>query len=183
LSNQSEQILSGKALEYDPKIFPRAIAFDCIPQIDSFLENGYTKEEMKMVYESRKILNEPNLLISATTVRVPVFIGHGESINAEFMEPMDMERALNVLSDSKLSPGVIVIDGVEKNSDMCKRKYPVTRDLLKSEYKDFVLVGRIRNDTTQKNTINLWCVSDNLRKGAATNSIQIAEEMLKLGYI
>jgi aspartate-semialdehyde dehydrogenase len=190
LKKQPGQILIGETPENDPPIFTHPIAFDCIPHIDKFMENGYTKEEMKMVNETRKILDEPNLLINPTTVRVPVFVGHSESINAEFMLPMDKDRALEILSDPGLSPGVVVIDGksedinsIKYRGDAHERRYPVTADLLKNEYKDAVLVGRIRDDTTKANSINLWCVSDNLRKGAATNAVQIAEEMLKSGCL
>ncbi len=190
LKRQTNQVLRGEKLENDPSIFSQPVAFDCIPHIDRFLENGYTKEEIKMVNETRKIFNEPNLLINPTTVRVPVFVGHSESINAEFMLPMDKEKALEILLNPQLSPGIAVIDGKSDDkgaggirNDIHERKYPVTRDLCKDSYKDSVMVGRIRNDTTRKNAINLWCVSDNLRKGAATNAVQIAEEMLKLGYL
>lgn len=139
-----------------------------------------------MINETRKVLNEPNLLINPTTVRVPVLNGHAESINVEFMLPMDREKAIQILSDKSLSPGVVVIDGGNEaadSNDVYEYKYPTTNDLLLDEYTDAVLVGRIRNDTTRKSAINLWCVSDNLRKGAATNAVQIAEEMLKLGYL
>lgn len=190
LKRQTNQVLRGEELENDPSIFSQPVAFDCIPHIDRFLENGYTKEEIKMVNETRKIFNEPNLLINPTTVRVPVFVGHSESINAEFMLPMDKEKALEILSNPELSPGIVVMDGksddkdaVGIRNDIYECKYPVTRDLCKDSYKDSVMVGRVRNDTTRKNAINLWCVSDNLRKGAATNAVQIAEEMVKLGYL
>jgi aspartate-semialdehyde dehydrogenase len=186
LRKETSQILNGENPEYDKSIFSQPIAFNCIPHIDRFLDNGYTKEEMKMVNETRKIFNEPNLLINPTTVRVPILNGHSEAINVEFMLPMDKEKAIQILSDKSLSPGVVVIDGRNEavnTNDVYEYKYPTTRDLLVDEYKDSVLVGRIRNDTTRKNAINLWCVSDNLRKGAATNAVQIAEEMLKLGYL
>ncbi len=190
LIKQTGQVLAGKEPKYDPSIFNHPIAFDCIPQVDKFLENGYNKEEMKMVNETRKILNEPNLLISATTVRVPVLVGHGESVNAEFMGEMTAQKAMYILADKKQSPGVVLIDGitgdpdaVQIRKDPLERRYPITRDLLSDEYKDAVLVGRVRNDTTRANTINFWCVSDNLRKGAATNAIQIAEGMLERGIL
>lgn len=189
LKRQTGQALNGEVVENDGSIFTHPIAFDCIPHIDRFLENGYTKEEIKMVNETRKIFNEPNLLINPTTVRVPVLVGHCESINAEFMLPMDREKALEILANPDLSPGITVIDGKRDDngagipSDIIEYKYPVTRDLCVDGYKDSVLVGRIRDDTTRRNAINLWCVSDNLRKGAATNAVQIAEEMLKLGYL
>ncbi len=190
LLKQTGEILSGKEPDYNPSIFTHPVAFDCIPQVDKFLANGYSKEEMKMVNENRKIFNEPNLLINATTVRVPVLVGHGESINAEFFNDMTSEKAMKILGDKSKSPGVALIDGISNDpdavgirQDKLERMYPVTRDLLSDAYKDAVLVGRIRDDTTRNNTINLWCVSDNLRKGAATNAVQIAEEMLKRGLL
>lgn len=190
LRNQTVQLLSGNVPENDPSVFARAAAFECLPHIDKFLDNGYTREEMKMVNETRKILGEPNLLISPTTVRVPVLVGHSESVNAEFMGEMTAARALQILSDAKQSPGVVVIDrqtpdpnAITVRKDPFERQYPVTRDLERDEYKDLVLVGRIRDDTTRRNAINLWCVSDNLRKGAATNAVQIAEEMLRRGLL
>jgi aspartate-semialdehyde dehydrogenase len=190
LRNQTSQALLGGIPENDPSVFAHPAAFDCLPHIDKFLENGYTKEEMKMIHETRKILGEPNLLISPTTVRVPVLIGHSESVNAEFMGDMTAARALQILSDAWQSPGVVVMDGpatdpdaVLVRKDAYERRYPVTRDLERDEYKDLVLVGRIRDDTTRPNAINFWCVSDNLRKGAATNAVQIAEEMLRRGLL
>ncbi|NLO46902.1 MAG: aspartate-semialdehyde dehydrogenase [Clostridiales bacterium] len=190
LQKQSKQILNGEIPEYDPSIFSRPIAFDCIPHIDRFLDTGYTKEEMKLVDETRKIFSAPNLLITSTCVRVPVIVGHCESINAEFDQPMDAERAIDILSDETLSPGIVLIDGRRDDSeshsirnDEYELHYPTTTDLFKDGLRDAVLVGRVRNDLTAKNAVNLWCVSDNLRKGAATNAVQIAEEMLKLGYL
>jgi aspartate-semialdehyde dehydrogenase len=190
LKSQTAQVLSGNKPENDPSVFARPAAFDCLPHIDKFLENGYTKEEMKMIHETRKILGEPNLLINPTTVRVPVLIGHSESVNAEFMGEMTAAKALQILSDAKQSPGVVVMDGpatdpnaVSVRKDTDERQYPVTRDLERDEYKDLVLVGRVRDDTTRPNSINFWCVSDNLRKGAATNAVQIAEEMLRRGLL
>lgn len=190
LKNEIKQTLSGEPVQIDPSFFPHSAAFNCIPHIDRFEKNGYTREEMKMVNETRKIFGEPSLLISATTARVPVMVGHSESINAEFMEPMHAQKAIEILSDSVLSPGVVCIDGItddqnaiEIRHDPFERRYPVALDLKNSEWKDSVLVGRIRDDMTAPNAINLWCVSDNLRKGAATNAIQIAEEMLKRGLL
>ena len=185
LKNELEQALSGKSPQSDSSIFARSIAFNCIPHIDRFGANGYTREEIKMVNETRKIFNEPNLLISATTVRVPVMVGHAETINAEFSESLRAEKAIEILSDPKLSPGVVCIDGAagdiaarDVRGDSLERRYPVPSDLENDEWKDAVLVGRLRDDMTMPNTINLWCVSDNLRKGAATNAVQIAEGML-----
>ena len=185
LKNELGQAFSGKSPQPVPSVFARPIAFNCIPHIDRFEANGYTREEMKMVNETRKIFNEPNLLISATTVRVPVPVGHAESINAEFSEPLRAEKAIEILSDPKLSPGVVFIDGAADDTaardvrcDPLERRYPVPSDLENDEWKDAVLVGRIRDDMTAPNAINIWCVSDNLRKGAATNAVQIAEGML-----
>ena len=190
LLSETRQSLSGEAVKGNPAIFARSAAFNCIPHIDKFDKNGNTKEELKMMNETRKIFGEPSLLINATTVRVPVLIGHAESINAEFMEPMRAHTAIDILSNPKKSPGVVCIDGVtdcadagDVRSDPMERRYPVTDDLKKDEWKDAVLVGRVRDDATASNAINLWCVSDNLRKGAATNAIQIAEGMLDLGIL
>ena len=175
LNAELTQVLSGEVAQVKQSIFARQIAFNCIPHIDSFEKNGYTREELKMVNETRKIFASPELLITATTVRVPVLVGHAESVNAEFMEPMHADRAIEILSDPKRSPGVVCFGEAEQ--------YPVPSDLEKDKWKDTVLVGRIRDDMTAPNTINLWCVSDNLRKGAATNAVQIAEGMLKNGIL
>ena len=175
LNGELKQVFNGEPIQENPSIFSRSIAFNCIPHIDRFEPNGYTREEMKMVHETRKIFGEPDLLISATTVRVPVLVGHCETINAEFMEPMRAQRAIEILSDPKFSPGLVCFGEAEQ--------YPVPSDLAKDVWKDAVLVGRIRDDMTVPNTINLWCVSDNLRKGAATNAVQIAEAMLAGGFI
>lgn len=187
LNQETAEALSGKNPQYDPAVFAHPIAFDCIPHIDKFLANGYTKEELKMVNETRKILGEPNLLINPTTVRVPVFVGHSESVNAEFGGEMTAEKAMQILAHTD---GVVLIDGPSADSnskairkDPWERQYPVTRDLARPDYQDKVLVGRVRDDTTCKNAINLWCVSDNLRKGAATNAVQIAEGMLQRGLL
>lgn len=190
LKKESTEVLSGISPEQNPSIFAHPIAFDCIPHIDRFAQNGYTREEIKMVNETRKIFGDPDLLISATTVRVPVLVGHGESINAEFMEPMHAQKAIEILSDEKCSPGVVCIDGhnsdkvaTEIRGDSLERRYPVVADLANDKWCDSVLVGRIRDDMTAPNCINLWCVSDNLRKGAATNAVQIAERMLERGLL
>jgi len=175
LNNELKQTLSDELVQENPSIFARPIAYNCIPHIDRFETSGYTREEMKMLHETRKIFNEPNLLINATTVRVPVLVGHSESVNAEFMEPISAQRAVEILSDPILSPGVICFGEAED--------YPVPSDLQKDQWKDAVLVGRIRDDMTAPNAINLWCVSDNLRKGAATNAVQIAKEMLNRGLL
>ncbi len=180
---------ANEPIRNDPSIFAHPIAYNCLPHIDRFESNGYTREEMKMVHETRKIFSEPNLLISATAVRVPVLIGHAESINAEFAEPLHAEGAIEILSNPKLSPGIVCLDGAadedarEVRHDPLERRYPTPANLAKEEWRDAVLVGRIRDDMTVPNAVNLWCVSDNLRKGAATNAVQIAEGMLEGGLL
>jgi aspartate-semialdehyde dehydrogenase len=139
------------------------IDLNVIPQIDVFLQNGYTKEEMKMVNETRKIMQDDNIRVTATTVRIPVIGGHSESVNVEFENDFDLDELKQLLSDA---PGVVVQDDIEN------AQYPMP---LWAHDKDEVFVGRLRRDETQPNTLNMWIVSDNLRKGAATNAIQIAE--------
>lgn len=147
--------------------YPHPIAGNCIPHIDVFSENGYTKEEMKMINETHKILGDETIKVTATTVRVPVFDSHSESINIEFEKPFELEEVVRVLENA---PGLIVQDDPENNV------YPLARS---AAGKDEVYVGRIRRDFSVENGINLWCVSDNIRKGAATNTVQIAQELLK----
>lgn len=147
--------------------FSHPIYDNCLPHIDSFLINRYTKEEMKMVNETRKILNHPNLAITATAVRVPVRNCHGESINIEFEKPFSVEQVISVLEKS---PGIIVKDDIQNLI------YP-TSEIANGH--DEVFVGRIRKDYSIKNGLNLWCVADNLRKGAATNAIQIMEKLIE----
>ena len=147
------------------------IDLNLIPQIDVFLPNGYTKEEMKMVNETRKILGDENIQITATTVRVPVIGGHSESVNIEFEKDYDLEKVRALLADT---PGVVVLD------DIKNLQYPMP---LYTNGKDEVFVGRLRRDETQAKTLNMWIVSDNLRKGAATNAIQIAEYLMGKGMI
>src|SRR6201995_2129344 len=139
------------------------IDLNAIPQIDVFLDNGYTKEEMKMVNETRKIMRDDTIRVTATTVRIPVMGGHSEAVNVEFENDFDLDEGRDLLSKS---PGVVVVD------DVANLKYPMPLD---AHDKDDVFVGRFRRDETQPNTLNCWIVSDNLRKGAATNAIQIAE--------
>ncbi|MCB0606081.1 MAG: aspartate-semialdehyde dehydrogenase [Lewinella sp.] len=139
---------------------------NCLPQCDVFLENDYTKEEMKLVNETRKILGDPGIRITATAVRVPVHGGHSETVNIEFEKPFDLGEARQLLTDSA---GIVVMD------DPANHKYPMP---LYSKDKDEVFVGRIRRDESTDNGLNLWVVADNLRKGAATNAIQIAEYLL-----
>lgn len=147
--------------------FPHPIAGNCIPHIDAFLENGYTKEEMKMIHETHKILEDDSIRITATTVRVPLRSSHSESINLEFERPFDLEEAKKLLASMK---GLVVVD------DPAHNRYPLARE---AEGTDFVYVGRIRRDFSLESGLNLWCVADNIRKGAATNAVQIAELLIK----
>ena len=151
--------------------FPHPIDLNILPHIDSFLPDGYTKEEMKMVNETRKILRDPSIAVSATTVRVPVKGGHSESVNIEFCKPYDLAEARQLLAEM---PGVVVQDDPENNV------YPMP---LYAWGKDEVFVGRIRRDPSVENGMNLWCVSDNIRKGAATNAVQIAQVLLAKGWL
>jgi aspartate-semialdehyde dehydrogenase len=139
------------------------IDMNAIPQIDIFLDNGYTKEEMKMVNETKKIMGDDSIKVTATTVRIPVMGGHSESVNVEFEKDFDLDEIRSILQQA---PGVIVVD------DPLQSKYPMPKD---AHEKDEVFVGRLRRDETQPRTLNMWIVSDNLRKGAATNAVQIAE--------
>jgi aspartate-semialdehyde dehydrogenase len=148
--------------------YPHPIAGNCLPHIDSFTENGYTKEEMKMVNETRKILCDDNIAITVTTVRVPIMNAHSEAINIEFEKDFDSVDEIKALLQS--FPGIIVCD------DPANNVYPLARD---ATGRDEVFVGRIRRDFSVKSGINLWCVADNIRKGAATNAVQIAEVLLK----
>lgn len=157
--------------EVNPQVYPYQIAFNVLPHIDIFLENGYTKEEMKMVNETRKIMHEPELKITATTVRVPVFIGHSESINVELEEPLSASEAREILAQA---PGVKVIDDPENTL------YPIPLQVAGT---DECFVGRIRQDESIDNGLNLWVVADNLRKGAALNAVQIAELLVRDGLL
>jgi len=169
LQQQSWQILAGE--EITSKVFPWQIAFNCLPHIDVFLENGYSKEEMKMVNETKKIMGDNRIQVTATTVRVPVFIGHSESVNVETKEKISAAEARELL---RKAPGVIVIDDLEAKA------YPLA---IQADERDEVFVGRIREDFTVDNGLNLWVVADNLRKGAATNTVQIAELLVKEGLL
>lgn len=153
-----------------PKKFPHVIAHNILPHIDVFTENGYTKEELKMINETRKILGDESLRITATTARVPVYYGHSESINIEFERPVTRESALDVLRNAK---GVVVCDDPQNNV------YPMPLD---ADGRDEVFVGRVRQDYSVENGLNIWVVADNIRKGAATNAVQIAELLLKGEY-
>ena len=154
-----------------PKKFPYPIFGNVIPQIDVFLDNGYTKEEEKMINETRKILHRPDMRITSTTVRVPVFNSHSESINIEFEKPATAEEVREIL---RKQPNVIVKD------DIASAVYPTVID---ADGHDEVFVGRIRQDFSVDSGVNLWCVADNIRKGAATNAVQIAQSLIKLGLV
>lgn len=145
------------------KVYPYNIDLNCLPHCDSFTDNGYTKEEMKLVNETRKILSDPSIMVTATAVRVPVIGGHSESVNIEFHRDFDIATVIELLQEM---PGVAVLDNPARNI------YPMP---LYAQNKDEVFVGRIRRDESQPNSLNMWIVSDNLRKGAATNAVQIAE--------
>jgi len=154
-------------LDYEKKVYPHRIAFNCLPHIDIFLDNGYTKEEMKMVNETRKIMEDDSIAVTATTVRVPVFFGHSESVNIETHEPVSPEDVRALLKEA---PGINVLD------DPAKNLYPLATD---AAGQDLTLVGRIRRDESIANGINMWIVADNIRKGAATNAVQIARILAK----
>ncbi|MBR1970868.1 MAG: aspartate-semialdehyde dehydrogenase [Clostridia bacterium] len=158
-----ENGLKGEA----PQKFPHPIANNCLPHIDSFLDNGYTKEEMKMVNETRKILGRDDIAITATTVRVPVFNSHSESINLEFHNSFDLKELVEVL---KNAPGVVVQDDPENNV------YPMA---ITATGSNDTYVGRIRRDFSVENGVNLWVVADNIRKGAAANAVQIAQKLIE----
>lgn len=155
----------GSNGEY-PMAYKYPIDLNVIPQIDVFLDNGYTKEEMKMVNETKKIMRDDAIRVTATTVRIPVMGGHSESVNVEFTDDYTLEDVRNLLSNA---PGVVVVD------EPATQQYPMPMD---AHDRDEVFVGRLRRDDTQPNTLNLWVVSDNLRKGAATNAVQIAEYLV-----
>lgn len=161
-----QQLMNEREGKSGLKAYPYSIDLNCLPHIDSFLENNYTKEEMKMVNETRKIMRDPEISVSPTTVRVPVKGGHSESVNVEFEKDFDLAEVFKILSNT---PGVVVQDDPSGNI------YPMP---LLAEGKDEVFVGRIRRDLFQPHTLNCWIVADNLRKGAATNAVQIAEYLL-----
>ena len=164
LAKQTAALLSGKPVE--SKNFSRQIAFNVIPQIDVFLENGYTKEEMKMVWETKKILGDENILVNPTAVRVPVFFGHGEALHIETNSPISADEVKDLLEQA---PGVV----------LCRNDEAFPTQIGDASGKDDTYVGRIREDISHNCGINMWVVADNVRKGAATNSIQIAELLVK----
>ncbi len=163
----TEALSFGEGLGEAEMAYKHVIDLNVIPQIDVFLDNGYTKEEMKMVNETRKILRDDSIRVTATTVRVPVKGGHSESVNVEFEKDFDLDDVRRILAAEK---GIVLVD------DISKFIYPMP---IHAEGKDDVFIGRIRRDESQPNTLNLWVVSDNLRKGAATNAVQIAEYLLE----
>jgi aspartate-semialdehyde dehydrogenase len=165
MMNERKGILDG------PMAYPYQIDLNVIPQIDSFIENGYTKEEMKMINETRKIMGDDSIRVTATTVRIPVMGGHSESVNIEFENDFNLADVRHLLESTE---GIIVVD------DPANLKYPMPKD---AHEKDEVFVGRIRRDESLPNTLNMWIVADNLRKGAATNAVQIAEYLVQKGLI
>jgi aspartate-semialdehyde dehydrogenase len=164
LMNERKGIQGDMAYKYQ-------IDLNVIPQIDVFLDNGYTKEEMKMVNETKKIMRDDSIRVTSTTVRIPVVGGHSEAVNVEFERDYELAEVKKILTEA---PGIIVVD------DPSTQQYPMPRD---AHEKDEVFVGRLRRDETQPNTLNLWIVSDNLRKGAATNAVQIAEYLVEKGLL
>jgi aspartate-semialdehyde dehydrogenase len=165
LLEETQALLSFK--EPEPKVYPHQIAFNCLPHIDDFLPSGYTKEEMKLLDETRKIMGDDSIRVTATTVRVPVYVGHAESVNIETEKKLSANEARAILCEA---PGILLYD------DPAHKIYPTPLD---AAGKDEVYVGRIREDESVPNGLNLWIVADNLRKGAALNAIQIAEELIK----
>lgn len=165
LASQSVALFSQRELKLD--VFPHRIAFNCLPHIDDFLDNGQTKEEEKMVRETKKIMNDESIGVAATTVRVPVFYCHSEAVNVEFDQPLSADEARDILSNA---PGVVVVD------DPANLKYPLATD---AAGKDEVFVGRIRRDASAPHALQMWIVADNLRKGAALNAVEIAEILIE----
>lgn len=161
-----DQLNRERAGEEGEKVYPHPIDMNVLPHIDVFLDNGYTKEEMKMVNETKKIFSDDSIQVTATTVRLPVMGGHSESVNIEFEKDFDLEEVKELIANAE---GVILQDDVANNV------YPMP---LNAHKKDEVFVGRLRRDESQPNTLNMWVVADNLRKGAATNAVQIAEYMV-----
>jgi aspartate-semialdehyde dehydrogenase len=166
LANQTAALLNGKPVEC--KVYPKQIAFNVIPQIDVFMENGYTKEEMKMVWETRKIMGDENIMVNPTTVRVPVFFGHSEAVHIETRDKITAEAAMALL---RKAPGVTLLDERKAGG------YPTA--VTEAANNDATYVGRVREDISCARGLDMWVVSDNVRKGAALNSVQIAEILIK----
>jgi len=169
LTEQAKQVLDGQTTV--PHVYPHQIAFNLLPEIDVFLDNAYTKEEWKMVEETRKIMHAPDIAISAVCVRVPVFIGHSEAVHIEFSQPMSPDEARRILAQA---PGIKILD------DPAISLYPQPWSAAGT---DEVFVGRIHRDASHPNGLVMWVVADNLRKGAALNAVQIAEEMIKRDWL
>jgi len=165
------QLMNERQGKQGEMAYAYPIDLNVIPQIDVFLDNGYTKEEMKMVNETKKIMRDDSIRVTSTTVRIPVMGGHSESVNIEFEEEFDLDEVKRILATA---PGIVLVD------DPSKQQYPMPKD---AHEKDDVFVGRLRRDETQEKTLNMWIVSDNLRKGAATNAVQIGEYLLGKGLI
>lgn len=165
LTEQTAQILNHQPIQ--PKVYPQQIAFNVLPHIDTFLENGYTREEMKIIWETHKILNDETIAINPTAVRVPVYSGHSAAVHIETKKKMTAQQALQLLAKA---PGVTVIGG----------DYPYPTPVKDAAGKDSVYVGRVREDLSHDFGLNLWVVADNLRKGAALNGIQIAEKLIEI---
>ncbi|MEZ9900374.1 aspartate-semialdehyde dehydrogenase [Vibrio breoganii] len=163
LAGQTAKLLNG--IPAEPETFSQQIAFNCIPQIDTFMDNGYTKEEMKMVWETQKIFNDPSIMVNPTCVRVPVFYGHAEAVHVETRAPIDAAHAIELFEQTE---GIEVFQGEDFPTQV--------RD---AGGKDHVMVGRVRNDISHQSGLNLWVVADNVRKGAATNAVQIAELLIR----
>lgn len=166
LAVQTRDLLNGQPIKAE--VYPKQIAFNALPHIDVFLENGYTKEEMKMVWETKKIFGDDNIVVNPTCVRIPVFYGHSEAVHIETRDKISAEQVTELLSNA---PGVTVLDTRQAGG------YPTA--VTEAVDKDDTFVGRIREDISHPRGINMWVVADNVRKGAATNSVQIAEELIK----
>jgi len=166
LSSQTINLLSGKPIE--SKVYPKQISFNALPHIDKFMDNGYTKEEMKMVWETHKIMEAPDIKVNPTAVRIPVFFGHSEAIHIETEKKLSVAQAREILEKAE---GVVVID------DRADGGYPTA--VTEGANNDPVYVGRIREDISHPSGLNLWVVADNVRKGAALNSVQIAELLIR----
>ncbi len=161
-----DQLMDERAGREGNKVYPHPIDLNVIPHIDVFLENGYTKEEMKMVNETKKIMGDDSIALTSTTVRIPVIGGHAEAVNVEFHQDFDLDEVRKLLSETS---GITIVDNPSKN------EYPMPN---MAQGKDDVFVGRLRRDESQPNTLNMWIVADNLRKGAATNAVQIAKYLV-----
>ena len=171
LAKQVTQLFSGEVDDIEPKVYPHRIAFNCLPHIDVFLDNDYTREEMKMVHETVKIMGDESIKVTATAVRVPVFYSHSESVNIETEKKLSAKDCRVLLSQA---PGVKVLDNPSE------KIYPMA---IEAQGEDPTYVGRIREDETIDNGLNLWIVADNIRKGAALNAVQIAEKLIEMDLV